>query len=98
MSRKQAHSHTLQLVEAMRVYIGAHEGIGDSDLAVILDVSVSTANRYRHELGRYDVYEVSPGRYSLRPTEGMILFAHTVLNRVRLEQGNPHKPRRTPRA
>ena len=83
--------HIYQLIRATEIYLGQPNGVSDAELAVLMNVQRNAAHRYRKELTRIGVYPVSYGRYSLIPTEGMIYFAHVILNRQTIESGNPHK-------
>jgi predicted DNA-binding transcriptional regulator YafY len=86
-------AHARRLFYVMETYIRHAHGVTDSEIALLFKVSRMTAYRYRRELARYHVYEASPGRYSMQPTEAMILFAHAVLARETHERGNPHRRR-----
>ncbi len=87
--------HSDRLFRAAIIYIEHPNGVKDAELAVLMDCTRATACNYRHELASHDLYEVSPTRYTMRPTADMVAFAHVVLARVAFDKANPHRaPRR----
>lgn len=85
---------------ALCIYLRHPRGVRDVELAILLKVSRVRACKLRLELAPYNVYKVSYGRYSIRPTEPMIRFAHVILWRLghELGGGNPHRARRSRKA
>jgi len=73
------------LVEAQRLYFSHSEGLTDIELSNMLNVGRSTAHRYRSEL---NTVEVSPGRYTLEPTEEEVALARTILARAGGKDGS----------
>ena len=95
MPRKHGLSRAQQLTQAIGIYVGAEFGIADAELGMLLRVSRSTAYSYRLELSKqYNIYEVTSGRYTMKPTDGMIMFAHVVLRRERFEKSQSQKLKR----
>ena len=75
----RARTKMMKLHEAKRHYLQSTQGITDIELAAILCVHRSLAYDYRKELG---CVAVSPGRYTLLPTQEDIELAFTVLQRA----------------
>jgi len=80
------------LFRAATIYIEHPNGVKDAELAVLMDCTRATACNYRHELARHNVYEVSPGRYTMQPTADMLAFAGAVHSRAAYD--NEHRTRR----
>lgn len=67
------------LERAWRLYLQHPNGLSDVELAALLDISVSTACRYRNELG---CKIVSHGKYTIEPSDDDIRLAQTILERA----------------
>lgn len=67
-----------KLLAAKRYYLLSPRGVTDLELAFELKIDRTSVYRYRKELG---AVEVSPGRYTLVPTQEDIDLALLVLQR-----------------
>lgn len=72
------------LDKARRLYLQHPQGLSDVELATLIDVSVSTACRYRGDL---ECRIVSHGKYTLEPTKDDIALAQAILARASKDIG-----------
>lgn len=80
---KTSYQKANQYDEARRLYLTTPEGIKDSELEDILNVSNSTVQRYRRMLGCVETAQNSY-RYTLMPSDDDIEYAKAILRRVGL--------------
>lgn len=77
-----AHRKLDALERARLAYLKHPIGLTDAELAALIDVSVSTACRYRNEL---PVQIVAHGRYRYTPTEQDVQIANLILKEAKHE-------------